>query len=85
MTTTTDTPVAYDLKIDGEPLRMEYRLVVTEEILRQAVAAGIIDDDSNRQLCSLTIEGKEYRIGDEVNLEVDCEFITTLTTPTPVA
>ena len=85
MTTATDAPVAYDLKIDGEPLRMEYRLVVTEEILQLAVAAGIIDDGDNRQLCSLTIEGKEYRIGDEVDLEVDCEFTTILTTPTQVA
>ena len=85
MTTTTDGPATYDLKVDGEPLRMEYRLVVTEEILQQAVAAGIIVDGDNRQLCSLTIEGKEYRTGDEIDLEIDCEFITTLTTPTVVA
>ena len=85
MTTTSDAPANYDLKVDGEPLRMEYRFVEAEEILQQAVAAGIIADGNSRLLCSLAIEGKEYRVGDEVDLEIDCEFITILTTSTEVA
>lgn len=85
MTTTTDAPATYDLKVDGQPLQMEYRFVEAEDILQQAIAAGIIVDGDNRLLCSLAIEGKEYRIGEEVDLENDCEFITTLTTPTVVA
>ena len=72
------------IKIEGQTLEVPHRLVITEDLLKLAADAGIIASAEGRQLCSLTIEGREYAAGAEVDLEADCEFITTLTTSTPV-
>lgn len=79
------TTAAYVLKVNGEEMEMQCRVVVAHDILELAEKRSAIQGKPEEYYLESAIEDKRYGFDEKVDLEKDNIFVAVPNKPTPVA